>query len=79
MLMFKPDQSPDDKFELDVHKESHARMRSDERLFSQLSPIDKLTRVAMESTIELPDVAQGIREELTVFQSELDIHGLADS
>ena len=72
-------ESPEDHFDREIHKESHRRMRCDERPFSDLSPIEQLTRVAIEGVVEFPDVTAEIRDELTVFEAELDVQGLAEN
>ena len=77
--MTNPNSHPSDRFDYEVHVESHRRISGDERPFNALNPIEKLTRVAMIGSIELPEFAQEIRDELTVFQTELDIQGLTES
>jgi hypothetical protein len=62
----------------EVHVESHRRMSGMQPELSQLSPLGKLTRTVLIETVELPDTAKEIRDELTVFQAELDMNGLAE-
>lgn len=76
--MVNPNFLGGDRFEQSIHFEAHRRMSGDERPFSALNPLEKLTRKIILNSITLPDEAQRVRDELTAFQSELEMHGLAD-
>ncbi len=77
--MTSPNIAPKDRFDWALHVESHARMHEgDPRSFAELPLAEKLGREAMLGCVELPDEIASIKQELTVFQSELDFNGLAE-
>ena len=79
LFMTSPNIAPNDRFNWELHVESHARMHNgDPRSFAELSLAEKLGRGALLGCVALPDVVAEIREELIVFQSELDFSGLAE-
>jgi hypothetical protein len=76
--MLKPNDSPDNKLDREVRAESHRRMSAGQLEFSQLSTVGKITRTVMIECVEVSHAEEEVREELTVFQAELDISGLAE-
>lgn len=79
--MISPNHPHEDRFGWEVHVESHRRMRGDENNpinFAELSLAERLGRGAMLAYVTLPEEVAKIREELTLFQSKLDLSGLAE-
>jgi hypothetical protein len=78
-FMKSPDRIFEDRFAWDVHVESHRRMHEgDPRSFRELPLPEQLGRSAVLGCVMLPDMMGQVREELTIFQSELDLVGLAE-
>jgi hypothetical protein len=71
--------APDNRYTNALHVESHRRMHEDDpRSFAELSSPERLGRGAMLGCVALPNIEERIREELAIFQSELDFAGLAE-